>query len=141
MKKEKVILSFIAAFIGLVVTGSAFYFYESSKTVPPSKIKTITIITPVPTPKPSIFLSLDRPKDEEVVSKKVVILSGKTIPEAIVIIITQSSQDIITPALNGDFSTTLNVEDGQNLIEITAIAPNGESAKALRTVTFSTEEF
>jgi len=139
MKKEKVILSFIATLIGLMVAGGAFYFYESSK-VPP-KIKTISIISPTPTPKPSIFLSLDRPKDEEVVSKKVITISGKTIPDSIVSIITENSQDIITPALNGDFSTTINVDDSQNLIEITAIAPNGESAKALRTVTFSTEEF
>ncbi|MEK7534750.1 MAG: hypothetical protein AAB600_05500 [Patescibacteria group bacterium] len=141
MKKEKVILSFIATLIGLMFAGVAFYFYESSKDLPPSTIKKISIVQPTPTPKPSIFLSLDRPKDEEVVSKKVITISGKTIPEAIVSIIAQNSQDIITPALNGDFSTTINVEDGQNLIEITAIAPNGESAKALRTVTFSTEEF
>jgi len=141
MKKEKVILSFIATLIGLMVAGGAFYFYESSKTVPPSKIKTITIATASPTPKPSIFLSLDRPKHEDVVSKKTITISGKTIPDAIVSIIAENSQDIITPALNGDFSTTINIEDGQNLIEITAIAQNGESVKALRTVTFSTEEF
>lgn len=141
MKKEKVILSFIATLIGLMVAGGAFYFYESSKTVPPSKIKTITIAAPTPTPEPSIFLSLEKPKDEEVVSKKIITISGKTIPDAIVSIITENSQDIITPALNGDFSTTINVEDGQNLIETTAIAPNGESVKLTRTVTFSTEEF
>ena len=99
------------------------------------------IAKPSPTPKPSIFLSLDRPKDEEVVSKKVVTLSGKTIPDAIISIILENSQDMITPALNGDFSTTVTLEDGQNLIEITAISQNGESTKALRTVTFSTEEF
>lgn len=141
MKKEKVILSFIAAVIGLMVAGSAFYFYESAKTVQPSKIKTITIVASSPTPKPSIFLSLDRPRDEEVVSKKVITISGKTIPDAIVSIITQNSQDIITPALNGDFSTTVTVEDGQNLIEITAISPNGEDVKVTRTITLSTEEF
>lgn len=141
MKKEKVILYFIATFIGLVFAGVAFYFYESSKDLPPSTIKTISIAKPSPTPKPSIFLSLDMPKDEEVVSKKVVTLSGKTIPDAIISIILENSQDMITPALNGDFSTTVTLEDGQNLIEITAISQNGESTKALRTVTFSTEEF
>lgn len=141
MKKEKVIFSFIATLIGLLVAGSAFYFYESSKTVPDSNIKTITIISPTPTPKPSIFLTLDSPKDETVVSKKIITISGKTIPEAIVSIITKNAQDIITPALNGDFSTTITLEDGQNLIEITAISPNGEDVKHTRTVTFSMEEF
>lgn len=141
MKKEKVILSFIATLIGLAAAGVAFYFYESAKVIPPSAIKKISITTPSPTPKPSIFLTLDSPKDEEVVSKKTITISGKTIPDAVVFIITQNSQDAITPALNGDFSTTLNIEDGQNLIEIAAISANGEDVKVTRTVTFSTEEF
>lgn len=141
MKAEKVILSFIAVLIGLVVAGGAFYFYEFSKTPPTPKIKTISIASPSPTPKPSIFLNLDSPKDEEVVNKKVITISGKTIRDAIVSIITENSQDVITPALNGDFSTTLTIGDGQNLIEVTAFSQNGETAKILRTVTFSTEEF
>lgn len=141
MKTEKVILSFIATLIGLAVAGGAFYFYQKSKTIPPSAIKTITILSPSPTPKPSIFLSIDSPKDEDVVSKKIITVSGKTIPEAIVTIISETYQDVITPAKNGDFSTTINIDDGQNVIEIRAIAPNGESSKDLRTVTFSTEEF
>lgn len=141
MKAEKVILSFIAVLIGLLVAGAAFYFYESSKTVPSSTVKTISIASPSPTPKPSIFLNLDSPKDEEVVNKKVITISGKTIPKAIVSIITENSQDVITPALNGSFSTTLTIGDGQNFIEVTAISPNGEDVKVMRTVTFSTEEF
>lgn len=141
MKAEKVILSFIAVLIGLLVAGAAFYFYESSKTVPSLRPKTISITSPSPTPKPSIFLNLDSPKDEEVVNKKVITISGKTIPEAIVSVITEGSQEIITPALNGSFSTTLTIGDGQNLIEVTAISPNGEDVKVMRTVTFSTEEF
>ena len=141
MKKEKVVLSFIATLIGLLVAGVAFYFYESSKTIPKSLVKTIAIVSESPTPKPSIFLTVDEPKDEDVVSKKVITLTGKTIPDAVVSIISEDYQDIITPAGNGDFSTTINITDGQNLIEITAIAPNGESAKLTKTVTFSTEEF
>lgn len=141
MKKEKVILSFIATLIGLMVAGLAFYFYESSKTLPPSTVKTISIVSASPTPKPSIFLSIDSPKDGEVFNKKVITLSGKTAPDAIISVILKNYQDIITPALNGVFSTTINIEDGQNLIELTAIAQNGESVKTLLTVTFSTEEF
>lgn len=141
MKAEKVILSFIAVLIGLLVAGAAFYFYESSKTVPSLSPKTISIASPSPTPKPSIFLNLDSPKDEEVVNRKVITVSGKTIKDAIVSIITDDSQDIITPALNGSFSTTLTIGDGQNLVEVTAISPNGEDVKVMRTVTFSTEEF
>jgi len=134
-------MSFIATLIGLLAAGIAFYLYESSNKVAPSATKTVSVSSPSPSPKPTIFLTLDLPKDEDVVSKKVVTISGTTTPDAIVVIISKDFQDIITPSQNGDFSTTININDGQNIIEITAIGPNGESVITTKTVTFSTEEF
>jgi len=142
MKKEKIVLSFIATLIGLLAAGGAFYLYESSKTTsqqPP--VKTISIVSPSPTPMPSIFLIIDTPKNEDVVNKKVVTLSGKTTPDAIVSVISEIHQDIVIPSGNGSFSTTINIADGQNLIHITALAPNGESVKNSTILTHSTEEF
>jgi hypothetical protein len=143
MGKEKALLSFIAVFIGLLVAGIAFYFYENSKTIPSTEeIKTAIAISPSPTPQPSMFLTLNQPKDEEVVQKKIITISGKTTSDATIVILAGSSaEEIISPASNGDFSTTTTIENGQNLIEITAIALNKEKVKVIRTVTFSTEEF
>ncbi len=141
MKTEKVVLSLLAVFFGLLVAGIAFYIYENTKTISPSEIKTVSIATPTPTPKPSIFLKLDKPKDEEVFGKKIISISGKTTPDAIVVVLTNNDEEVLTPTSSGDFSTTTNIQNGQNLIEITAIAPNGESTRILKTVTFSTEEF
>lgn len=141
MKKEKLVLSFVATLIGLIFAGSAFYFYESSKTTPTTSVKKISVVSPSPTPKPSIFLTIDTPLDEEVVNKKVITLSGKTSPDAIVAIISENHQDTIIPVSNGSFSTTINITDGQNLIYIIAVAPNGESVKNIITITYSTEEF
>lgn len=142
MGREKALLSFIAVVVGLLVGGSAFYFYENSKAIPsPQQVKIISAISPSPTSKPSIFLTISKPSDEEVVQKKILTISGKTTNIATIIILTGSTEEIISPTSNGDFSTTINIENGQNLIEITAIAPNREISKAIRTVTFSTEEF
>lgn len=143
MKKEKVVLSFIAVVLGLLVSGVAFYLYQSTKTVPDAKTKTISI---KPSVAPdletsSIFLSLDSPKDESVVDKKIINVTGKTVKDAVVVVSTNIDDEVISPASNGNFSTTVNIEDGQNQIEVTAIAPNGEEEKAIRTVTFSTETF
>lgn len=131
----------LAVFFGLLVAGIAFYIYENTKTISPSEIKTVSIATPTPTLKPSIFLSIDKPKDEEVFEKKIISISGKTTVEAIVVILTNNDEEVLTPTNSGNFSTTTTIVDGQNLIEITAIAPNGESTRSLRTVTFSTEKF
>ena len=141
MKQERVILSFIMVLIGLLVAGGLFYFYQSTKTVSPSTTGIITRVTPIPTPKPKIYLSLNQPSDEEVVSNKTLTISGKTNPDATLIIVTASNQQVIQPTTQGDFSTTLTLDDGQNLIEIHLILPSGETTMIRRTVTYSTEAF
>jgi len=141
MKAEKLILSFIATLFGLLVAGLAFYAFQATKTIAPLRTKTISIVSSSPTPTPTIFLTVDRPKDEEVVNNKTVIISGKTTSNAVIVVITASFQDVITPALNGDFATTVSIDDGQNVIQIISIAPNGESITIKKTVTYSQEEF
>ena len=141
MKTEKLILSFIATAFGLLVAGLAFYLFQATKTVTPNNTKTVSFISPTPTPLSSIFLTVDRPKDEEVVVSKVEIVSGKTTSNAVVIVITETSEDVMAPAENGDFSTTVNLDEGQNVLEVISIAPNGESIRIKKTVTYSQEEF
>ena len=141
MKKERVVLAFIAAIIGLFVAGVAFYIYQSSK----------TINVPNPTTSPSVknpaekiqnvILNLTNPPDESVINNKVVQVSGNTKPDATIIVLTELDQKVVTPSSEGDFSTTVNINSGENIIEITAIAPNGEEKTIKRTVTFSTENF
>lgn len=141
MKTEKLILSFIATIFGLLVAGIVFYIFQATKTITPGNTKTISFTSPTPTPVPSVFLTVDRPKDEEVVNSKILVVSGKTTSNAVVIVITDSSEDVITPSLSGDFSTTVNLSEDQNVLEIIAIAPNGESIRIKKTVTYSQEEF
>lgn len=141
MSKEKVVLSFIAVVFGILVTGVAFYLYQTTKTIPKEKIKTIKILSPNPSPKPSIYLTIKEPDDEIVVGKKVVTVSGTTAKDATIVVLSPVDEDVVKPAGTGDFSTTINIDTGQNNIEITAISPNGGETKVNRTVTFSTDEF
>ena len=141
MSKEKIVLCFIAVVLGILATGVVFYLYQTTKTIPSSKIKTIKITSPAPTPKPSVYLTIKEPADEKVVNKKVVTVSGTTQKDATIVVLSPVDEDVVKPAGTGDFSTTINIADGQNNIEITAISPNGEEIRVTRTVTFSTEEF
>lgn len=141
MKTEKIILSFIATLFGLLVAGLVFYAFQATKTVNPSNSKIVSFVSPTPTSIPSVFLTVDRPKDEEVVTNKILIISGKSKANAVIVIMTDSLEEVITPSSSGDFSTTVSIGDGQNIIEITAIAPNGESITVKKTVTYSQEEF
>lgn len=141
MKKEKIILSFIAALIGIVVAIAGFFLYQSTKKVKPAEVKKITIDSPSPTPKSSVFITIERPRDEDVVDERIITISGKTIPNAKIVVLTQSNEEAAVAAGNGNFSTEITLDNEENIIEISAIAPNGEIAKTKLTVTYTTETF
>lgn len=141
MRREKFLLLLIASTVGLLVAGVAFYIYESSKTIPTEKIKKVVKIVPTPTPKPSIYLNISSPKNELVVDKKILTVSGKTVPNSNIIVLSPIDESAGSTSSDGNFSTTVNLEDDQNIIRITAIAPNGETITEARTVTYSTESF
>lgn len=141
MKQEKVILSFVMVLIGLLVAGVAFYFYESSKTVTPSKEISVNEPTPTPIQNSSLFLVVSEPKADSIADRKTITVSGKTDPTATIAILTTSLQEIIKPSSQGDFNTTISIDNGLNYIRIQAIAPNGQTVTVQRTVGFTTEDF
>lgn len=141
MKAERLILSVVAIVIGLAVAGLAFYLYQMSTKEEPLPTKLSSEVTPTPTPDESLFITLDSPKDEEVVSSKTLKISGKTTQGAIVVVNTESNDEVVQPAANGSFSLTQTIDDGVNLIQITAIFPNGEERTLRKTVTYSAERF
>lgn len=141
MKKEKIILSFIAVLIGIVVAVIIFYFYQSTKKVPDTEIKKITDIIATPTPASSVFLTVDKPDDEQIVNTRTLDIKGKTSPDSKIVIISDGNQEGAIPASDGSFSTTITIGQGENVIEITAISPSGEQTSVTRVVTYSTEDF
>ncbi len=142
MKTEKIVISFIASFIGIIAAAAAFYFYQTTKVISPTEIKTITLSpSPEPTPRPSIFLTLDSPTNEEVTDKKIITVNGTTSPDAVVIITSGISEQVITPSTNGSFSTTITLDNDQNEITVTAVSPSGEETTLVKTVTVTSETF
>jgi len=144
MKAEKIILSFVAVVVGLIAAGVAFYLYQMTKTIPSSKSQTISIqsqISVSPTPNTQNFLAIENPKDESVTDTKTITISGKTSPKATIIVSTENIDQVVNAAANGDFTLTIIVGNGTNVIQITAIFADGEEKKVTRTVTYSTESF
>ena len=141
MKQERVILSFIMVLIGLLVAGSAFYFYQSQKQAKTPVVQTTISPTPKLTQANVVFLNITSPTDEMVVTNKTLKVSGKTNPEATIIIITKSDQQVLQPNSTGDFTTTVDLSNDQNLISIMSILPSGESKQIQDTVTYSTSSF
>lgn len=140
MTKEKIILSFVAVLIGLSVASGIFYFYQQTKIISPENQNKI-VIPPSTTPKPKVILTVDEPTDEKISDTRVVKVSGKTEPDALIIILTDDNEEVINPAKNGDFSTTITLVNGVNLLQITAVGKNGDTNTIERTVSYSTESF
>ncbi len=140
MKIEKLLLAFFAVLGGLIVAGVGFYLYQSTKTLSPSQIKTVHIMTPTPTTTP-VVLVIDTPQDTSVTDNKTVTVTGRTDPKATVIISTDTSDQVITPSGTGAFSTTVLIGNDENYIHVTAVNSDGQEAEKVITITYSTENF
>lgn len=141
MKKKKIFTTFLILLIGTLFALGGFYLYQQSKVIKPSKIKKIVLEEPSPAPDSSIFISVAKPEDEEVSTTRSLTISGKTIPNAKIVILTPTTQEAGVAAKDGSFSTDINLDEGENIIEISAVADNGETAKIKRTVIYTTEDF
>jgi len=142
MRKERVILSFIALLIGLAVAGGAFYLYQQTQNKP-QEVKSETVVS-IPTPTPdgdSELLVIEKPKNEDVISSKTLTVSGKTLPESTVVAQTEVDEQVAISSNNGDFQFTIEVEGGLNIISITAVLPDGTEVNEERVITYSEEDF
>lgn len=141
MRTEKVILSFIAVAIGILVSGIAFYFYQATKTVSQKPPVAKVSVTPTKPPQPAFSLTISTPEDEDVVTSKTVKVAGKTNKDATVVVSTDTDDQVLTPAQDGSFNGTVTIGNGQNIIHFLAIAPDGQEIKITKTITYSTENF
>ena len=140
MRIEKIILAVAGVFAGLFVAGIAFYIYQTTKTISPSSIKTITLQKPTPA-QATVALTIDSPADGAVVSSRVVTISGKTNSQATVIVTTDTTDTVISPSSAGAFSLNLTLASGENRVIITAIMPDGSETQKTITVSVTTEDF
>lgn len=144
MKAEKIILSFVAVFVGLIAAGVAFYLYQSSKAVTPNQTKPAAVTTQ-PTPATQNAdtnpFTVDEPKDESVSTKPTITVKGKTVKGAIITVSTDDADQVVQPADNGDFTLTQTIPNGTTNLHFTVIFPDGTEKQLDRTVTYSTENF
>ncbi|HSD98857.1 MAG TPA: hypothetical protein VLB73_04150 [Patescibacteria group bacterium] len=140
MRIEKIILAIAGVFAGLFVAGIAFYIYQTTQTISPSNIKTITLQKPTPDVN-AVPLSVDSPADESVTSSKIVTVSGKTQPQATIVVTTDTTDTVVKPSSSGAFSLTVTLATGENRIFLLAVMPDGSESQKVLTVNVTTEDF
>lgn len=138
--KERIVIIFIAVTLGLLATTIGFFLYESSKpTKPATDTQKETSAKQIS--REEITLTLSLPKDESITSNRTVQVRGKTDPQNTIIVSTNQEDTVVSPTTEGDFSVSISIDAGVNKLIVEAIAPNGDSKKETRTVSFTSEQF
>jgi len=141
--KERLVIIIIAIVAGLFITSAGFFIYQSTKKIDDNIIrkKTTVSITSTPQSQTKLFIKVIEPSDESLTTKRTLSIKGTTNPENIVIVSTNLEDVTGKPTTDGNFSLTVDISAGANLIVTRSIAPNGDSVEDKKTVTYSTEEF
>lgn len=139
--KERIVIVFIAALIGLLITTLGFFVYESSKNIPEEKPKTATKPLKTEDIAQKINLAVSEPINESVTDKRTIQVKGKTDSQNLLVVSSNQEDVMGTPTNDGNFAVTIKIDAGTNIIVSRTIAPNGETKIDERIVTYSTEEF
>lgn len=142
MKKEIVLAIVIGFGIGLIAT---FGVYNARRAIREAN----QIFTPIASSEEnkssgdvasSQVLSLASPLDQSISSEPKITVSGTTISQSWVIILSEKGEKLIQADKKGNFETEVALISGENEIEVQSISENGEKAAKTVTVVYSTVE-
>ncbi len=104
----------------------------STTAIPTAIIQPTATVVSLPATSESLWLQVLSPLDEDVVTTPQVDVTGSA-PAGTVISI---NDQILTVGIDGQFKTTVTLEEGPNLIEVVASDENGNEMTVLLTVTY-----
>jgi len=140
MKKE-VLIAIITGFaLGLLITFGVWTANRALKESAPQKESSIEIKeTPIPSPrKQELSLTVLSPEDNSISDQEEIEVSGKAIPEAVIVILYQDGEKILEADKEGNFKTTITLVGGSNEIKISTYDSEGNEVSKTLTVVYST---
>lgn len=141
MRKEVLIAIIIGFALGLVITFGVWTANRAIKeTAPQKEGSTEEVKEPTPTPAPQLPLIVTTPKDNSIIDEEKIEVTGKTAPQAIVVILYQEGEKILEADEKGNFNTEITLVGGDNKIEISAHDQEGDEITQILTVVYSTAE-
>lgn len=143
MDKEKLITIAIGLAVGII---AATGYFAATKILPQiGKKNPVEIIMPKAQDKPttpppttsanSSKLTLDLPSDNSSTKGSVATVSGQASPNATIIIFGNADQKVATAGADGKFKDSIKLEEGLNVISVTAIVASQTPNDITRNVT------
>jgi len=144
VKKELGIAILIGVILGFTITG--LLWAQRRGRITPSSTETAPeeetsekepTATPTPTVK-LIPLEIEEPENETISQTEKLTIRGKSLANAIIVIIWEEGEDMLVADDEGRFETEISLIGGENIIDISAYDDEGNSASKTLTVTYST---
>lgn len=127
MRKEIIFAIVLGLILGGVIIYGAQLANQSSqranKEISPTPSEAITD-TETPSPTPSAAITITSPQDHSVISTSTTTVTGNAKPNSSIIVYDDSDQSIATADATGLFSTTLKLDGGQNVINVSSLSNN-----------------
>lgn len=140
--KERLVIIIIAIVAGLFITSAGFFIYQATKKTVDSPGQNIGgNAAPTPMPENGLYVKIAEPADEFITNKRTLQIKGSTNPTNTIIVSTNQEDVTAKPTNDGQFSVTIEIDAGANIVITRAIAPNGDSVEDTRVITYSAEEF
>lgn len=132
--------AFIVSCVGILVVGG-IYLSVMYQLLNPIINSTLWALTGPITKAPSSFnLELNSPEDEMVTFERSIIVSGKTTPKSVVIIVNGNNYQTVEANNIGDFYKGIDLSVGLNNIQISAFDEEGNTKLIERKVFYSEEK-
>lgn len=122
MRKEVILAVIIGVLLGGVILYGIYLANNSSKTsLADQDSKNNTQETPTAVITPANQISIIFPQDHSVVTESQLTLKGSTKPNFSLAIVTENDDIITTSDNSGNFSSLINLINGENIITVTAV--------------------
>ncbi|MDD5073755.1 MAG: hypothetical protein PHU92_01045 [Candidatus Shapirobacteria bacterium] len=149
MRKEITLAIVFGFILGLLIVGGIWWtnknssgIVSESEDVVQQEAASQENNSPQTTDRPdtdsAVFVDIDSPDEGAIIDQDEVKLTGRTSPEAIVVLIYPEGETIVAADDQGNFEATALLVGGANEIEIAAYDQQGNQANALLTVVYST---
>lgn len=143
MKKEVFLAVAVGFVLGLLIT---FGIWTANRSLKNTFQPEIAETSPSPSPEPesivpaAFSLTIVTPEDEALVTTSEISVSGKTVPQAVVVIMSENSEQIVTTDSTGAFTADVTLEGGYNRLQVTAFDATGSSTSQTLLVTYTTSK-
>lgn len=147
MIKELSLAVIFGLLIGFGLTGT-FYFIKQNNThkntpniivpTPAPESQNDPISTPTTTMSTSTKIEITSPQNNDIVNTSKITLKGLATPNSLLIVTTPLKNYNFNTDAQGNFSLSIDLEPGLNLINLTAIDLNDQEAHTELSLTYST---